>query len=91
MTLAHMYCVGIKRMNRSINIEIREFEDKVFDLFNMYQLEPEIKRLVAQSVLNKVTKLADDQIRKEVDDEIKIAEKGQTIKNNQTNKGGKVQ
>lgn len=49
-----------------INKAIREFEDKVIEVFNSYQLEPEIKRLVAQNVLDKVTKIADAKILEEI-------------------------
>lgn len=49
-----------------INKAIREFEDKVIDLFNAYPLEPEIKRLVAQNVLDKITKVADAKIVEEI-------------------------
>lgn len=49
-----------------MNRQIREFEDKVIDLFNAYQLEPEIKRLVAQNVLDKITKVADAKILEEI-------------------------
>lgn len=54
-----------------MNRQIREFEDKVIDLFNAYQIEPEIKRLVAQNVLDKVTKLADAKILEEIREEKK--------------------
>ena len=49
-----------------INKAIREFEDKVIEVFNSYQLEPEIKRLVAQNVLDKITKVADNKILAEI-------------------------
>ena len=49
-----------------MNRTIREFEDKVIEVFNTYQLEPEIKRLVAQNVLDKVTKIADSKILEEI-------------------------
>lgn len=49
-----------------INKAIREFEDKVIEVFNAYQLEPEIKRLVAQNVLDKITKVADAKILEEI-------------------------
>lgn len=49
-----------------INKAIREFEDKVIEVFNSYQLEPEIKRLVAQNVLDKITRMADAKIVEEI-------------------------
>ena len=49
-----------------INRQIREFEDKVIEVFNAYPMEPEIKRLVAQNVLNLITKKADEVILKEI-------------------------
>ena len=49
-----------------INKAIREFEDKVIEVFNSYQLEPELKRLVAQNVLDKITKVADNKILAEI-------------------------
>lgn len=48
------------------NREIRAFEDAVIDLFNASDLEPEIKRLVAQNVLNMITKKADEVILQEI-------------------------
>lgn len=57
-----------------INKAIREFEDKVVDLFNSYQLEPEIKRLVAQNVLDKITKVADAKIVEEIREDKKEEE-----------------
>lgn len=48
------------------NSQIRSFEDAVIDLFNASNLEPEIKRLVAQNVLNLITKEADKVIMKEL-------------------------
>lgn len=55
------------------NRKIRAFEDAVIDLFNSSDLEPEIKRLVAQNVLNLITKKADEtivlEIRKEKKEE----------------------
>ena len=54
-----------------INKAIREFEDKVIEVFNAYQLEPEIKRLVAQNVLDKITKVADAKIVEELREEKK--------------------
>ena len=53
------------------NKEIRAFEDTVIDLFNASNLEPEIKRLVAQNVLDKITKVADAKILEELREEKK--------------------
>ena len=52
-----------------INKAIREFEDKVIEIYNAYHLEPEIKRLVAQNVLEKITKVADAKIVEEIKEE----------------------
>lgn len=49
-----------------MNEQIRRFEDMVIDLFNTSQLEPEIKRLIAQNVLDKITKVADAKIIEEL-------------------------
>lgn len=51
-----------------MNAGIREFEDKVIDLFNTYNLPIEVKRLVAQNVLNAITKKADEVILQEIRD-----------------------
>lgn len=51
-----------------MNAAIREFEDKVIDLFNTYNLPIEVKRLVAQNTLNLITKKADELILKEIRD-----------------------
>lgn len=51
-----------------MNAGIREFEDKVVDLFNTYNLPIEVKRLVAQNVLNAITKKADEIIMQEIRD-----------------------
>jgi len=51
-----------------MNAGIREFEDKVIDLFNSYNLPIEVKRLVAQNTLNLITKKADEMIMKEIRD-----------------------
>ena len=51
-----------------MNAGIREFEDKVVDLFNTYNLPIEVKRLVAQNVLNAITKKADEMIMQEIRD-----------------------
>ena len=51
------------------NSQIRSFEDAVIDLFNESSLEPEIKRLVAQNVLDKITKVADAKIIEELREE----------------------
>lgn len=60
------------------NKQIRAFEDAVIDLFNASDLEPEIKRLVAQNVLDKITKVADskilEEIREEREDELHLRE-----------------
>lgn len=48
------------------NYKIRQFEDKVIDTFNASDLQIEIKRLVAQNVLNLLTKKADETITKEI-------------------------
>ena len=48
------------------NRQIRAFEDSVIDLFNACPLEPEIKRLIAQNVLDKITKVADAKIIEEL-------------------------
>lgn len=48
------------------NYRIRDFEDKVISLFNQSDLQIEIKRLVAQNVLNLITKKADETITKEI-------------------------
>lgn len=53
------------------NSQIRSFEDAVIDLFNASSLEPEIKRLVAQNVLDKITKVADAKILEELREETK--------------------
>ena len=49
-----------------MNAGIREFEDKVIELFNQYNLPIEVKRLVAQNVSNAITKKADEVILKEL-------------------------
>ena len=49
-----------------INSGIREFEDKVIKTFNDYELPIEVKRLVAQNVLNLLTKKADEIITAEI-------------------------
>ena len=51
-----------------MNAAIREFEDKVIDLFNSYNVPIEVKRLVAQNVLNAITKKADEMIMQEIRD-----------------------
>lgn len=51
-----------------MNAAIREFEDKVIDVFNTYNVPIEVKRLVAQNVLNMITKKADEVILKEIRD-----------------------
>lgn len=54
-----------------MNAGIREFEDKVIDVFNTYNVPIEVKRLVAQNVLNMITKKADEVIMKEIRDGVK--------------------
>ena len=49
-----------------MNAGIREFEDKVIEVFNSYNVPIEVKRLVAQNVLNLLTKKADETITKEI-------------------------
>ena len=49
-----------------MNAAIREFEDKVIEIYNQYNLPIEVKRLVAQNVLNAITKKADEVIMKEI-------------------------
>ena len=51
-----------------MNAAIREFEDKVIELYNQYNLPIEVKRLVAQNVLNVITKKADEMIMQEIRD-----------------------
>lgn len=48
------------------NYKIRQFEDSVIDMFNKFDLQIEIKRLVAQNVLNLLTKKADEIIMQEI-------------------------
>ena len=48
------------------NYKIRQFEDSVIALFNKSDLQIEIKRLVAQNVLNLITKKADETITQEI-------------------------
>ena len=48
------------------NYIIRQFEDSVIDMFNKSDLQIEIKRMVAQNVLNLLTKKADEIIRQEI-------------------------
>lgn len=48
------------------NFQIRDFEDKVINLFNSSDLQIEIKRLIAQNVLNLITKKADETITQEI-------------------------
>lgn len=50
------------------NYKIRQFEDKVIDVFNASDLQIEIKRLVAQNVLNLLTKKADETISAEINE-----------------------
>ena len=49
-----------------MNAGIREFEDKVIEVFNSYNVPIEVKRLVAQNLLNIITKKADEVILKEI-------------------------
>lgn len=48
------------------NYKIRQFEDSVIDMFNKSDLQIEIKRIIAQNVLNLLTKKADEIITKEI-------------------------
>ena len=48
------------------NYKIRQFEDSVIDMFNKSDLQIEIKRLVAQNILNLLTKKADEIIMQEI-------------------------
>ena len=57
-----------------INYKIREFEDKVIDLFNTCDLQIEIKRIIAQNVLDKITQKSDEIIKNEIQ-ELKKEEK----------------
>ena len=51
-----------------MNAAIREFEDKVIEVFNSYNVPIEVKRLVAQNTLNLITKKADEMIMQEIRD-----------------------
>lgn len=51
-----------------MNAGIREFEDKVIEVFNSYNLPIEVKRLVAQNTLNLISKKADEMIMQEIRD-----------------------
>ncbi len=48
------------------NYKIRQFEDTVIDMFNKSDLQIEIKRIIAQNVLNLLTKKADEIIMQEI-------------------------
>lgn len=48
------------------NYKIRQFEDSVIDMFNKSDLQIEIKRIIAQNVLNLLTKKADEIIMQEI-------------------------
>lgn len=48
------------------NFKIRQFEDNIIDMFNKSDLQIEIKRMVAQNVLNLLTKKADEIIMQEI-------------------------
>ena len=48
------------------NYKIRQFEDSIIDMFNKSDLQIEIKRMVAQNVLNLLTKKADEIIMHEI-------------------------
>lgn len=48
------------------NYKIRQFEDSIIDMFNKSDLQIEIKRMVAQNVLNLLTKKADETITREI-------------------------
>ena len=50
------------------NYKIRQFEDSVIDMFNKSDLQIEIKRIIAQNVLNLLTKKADEVILQEIRD-----------------------
>lgn len=56
-----------------INIDIRNFEEDVISLFNSSDLPAEVKRLVAETVLNLITSASDRAILAE-SEEIKNAE-----------------
>ena len=48
------------------NYKVRQFEDSVIDMFNKSDLQIEIKRIIAQNVLNLLTKKADEIIMQEI-------------------------
>ena len=56
------------------NYKIRQFEDSIIDMFNKSDLQIEIKRMVAQNVLNLLTKKADEVIMQEIAENKKEAE-----------------
>lgn len=49
-----------------MNYKIRKFEDDLIDAFNTNDLPIEVKRLIAQNVLNEITKQADKIIVEEI-------------------------
>lgn len=49
-----------------MNYKIRKFEDDLIDAFNTNDLPIEVKRLIAQNVLNVITKQADKIIVEEI-------------------------
>lgn len=48
------------------NYNIRELEDKIIDTFNLSDVPIEAKRLIAQNVLNLLTKQSDKIIYEEI-------------------------
>lgn len=56
------------------NYKIRQFEDSVIDMFNKSDLQIEIKRIIAQNVLNLLTKKADEIIMQEIEENKKEEE-----------------
>lgn len=52
-----------------INIDIRNFEEDVISLFNSSDLPAEVKRLVAETVLNLITCASDRAILAESEEE----------------------
>lgn len=61
------------------NYNIRSLEDKIIDTFNLSDVPIEAKRLIAQNVLNLLTKQAD----KVIFDEIKNSKSEKEISNNE--------
>lgn len=56
------------------NKEIRQFEENVIDLFNASPLEIEVKRLIAENVMYKLSHEADKIIVMEIQQEVSDAE-----------------